>query len=49
LLKVCVKKDGRGREKEKTELGGGCTSEGRAPEVDNALQEKNARRSLAEH
>ena len=35
------KKDGWEREEEKTELGGGCQGEGRAPEVDSAVQEKN--------
>ena len=36
-----MKKDGREREKEKTELGGGCPGEGRAAEVDPAVQEKD--------
>jgi len=43
-----MKKDGREREKEKTALGGGCPGEGRASEVDPAVQEKNVGRLPAE-
>jgi len=35
------KKDGWEREEEKTELGGGCQGEGRAPGVNSAVHEKN--------
>jgi len=41
------KKDSQERQKEKTELAGGCPGEGRAPEVHIAVQEKNGRRLLA--
>jgi len=40
------KKDGKEREKEKTALGEGCPGEGRAPEVDPAVQERNVERLL---
>jgi len=41
--------DGRGREKEKTELEGGCAGEGRAEEVDPVVQEKNVGPLVADH
>jgi len=42
-------KDSLERQKEKTELGGGCPGEGRAPEVDLAVQEKYGGRLVGEH
>jgi len=42
------KNDGRERHGKKTELGAGCLGEGRAPEIDPAIQEKNVERLLAE-
>jgi hypothetical protein len=40
-------KDRQEREKEKTELGGGFPGEGRAPDVEAAVQENNGGRVLA--
>jgi hypothetical protein len=43
-----TKKDGREREKEKTELGPGCPGTGRDPEVDPAVQERYVERLLVQ-